>query len=276
MLLVLLQRPDLLLLRLQLARNRSQRLLAPGLLGLQLAAPAALLALERGEPVATGLDLLGTTPGLVEVGAQAVDQREPRASQVLEVMRITRELIGVLRREQRRHAVRTAVHVVPPQPLGKLAAARIDAQAGLALLGLEQCELLLGVAALGLEPGQFAHHAGHRALGLGERFRRAGPGGLGAGHLLLQVADALLEIVEVGAPLRDVAPGLSESHVGCRATEKRGGQDKRRSGVSMQHAAQRPRVPQHSSLRRAAGAGVMARIRQPRASRFDARFPITG
>jgi hypothetical protein len=44
----------------------------------------------------------------------------------------------------------------------------------------------------------------------------------------------------------------------------------------MQHAAQRPRVPQHSSLRRAAGADVVARIRQPRASRFDARFPITG
>lgn len=55
LLLVLLQRPDLLFLRLQLARNLRKRLLASSLLGLQFAAPAALLALGCGKPVAARL-----------------------------------------------------------------------------------------------------------------------------------------------------------------------------------------------------------------------------
>lgn len=188
-------------------------------------------------------------------------------------MRITGELIGVLRREQRRHAVGPAMHVVTAQPLGKLVAARVDARPGLALFGLEQRELLLGVAALALELGQLAHHAGDRALGVRQRFRRTGSAGLGAGHVLLQVLNALLEIVEVGAALGDLARRLGQRHFRRRgAAQERDDQGKCRPGVSMQHAVQRPRVPQHSILRCATGAAWVAHVWPPRAPHIDSPF----
>ena len=114
------------------------------------------------------------------------------------------------------------MHVMAPHPVGQLAATRVDARGSLALLALEHRELLLGPPALALDAAELAHRARHRALGLDEGLLRSAALGLGPCHLILQFADALLELVEVGAPLGDLAAGL-----GKRRTRHAGQGDER-------------------------------------------------
>ena len=110
-LLVLLQRADLLLLVLQLARNLRQRLFAPRLHGFELGLPTALRSRERHQAVTARLDLGGTRRRLAQVCAQAIDQPQARAPQVFEIVRVTRKLVRIPRGQQRRHAIGTAMHI---------------------------------------------------------------------------------------------------------------------------------------------------------------------
>ncbi|MCK6410184.1 MAG: hypothetical protein L6Q70_13465 [Thauera sp.] len=209
-LLVVLQGVDLLLRGLQLARDLGKRRLAARLVGLQLRTPRTLLGLERSETIAAAADLFGAPAGFGEVGAQPLDERETRLPELLEVMRVTGKLVGIARRQQRRDAVGCAVHIVATQPFGELAPARLDARGGLALLALEQRKLLLGGLALALDLRQIARCARNSALRFGQRLLRAAAIGLRLCHLVLQVADALLELIQIGASLGDLRARLGE------------------------------------------------------------------
>src|SRR5690606_6101663 len=81
----------------------------------------------------------------------------------------------------------------------------VDAPRGFALLSLQHAQLLLCILTLRLKLRELPGCTRHGALGLGKRLRRFRTACLRTGHLLLQVADALLQISQIRTVLVDLA-----------------------------------------------------------------------
>ncbi|HRP75449.1 MAG TPA: hypothetical protein PKZ27_07615 [Rhodocyclaceae bacterium] len=193
---------NLLLLRTDLPIQHLQGIRAGTLHFLQFALLPTLFRLEHNQAVASLTDGGDQLLQLPQIGPQRIDQFEPCPTDLLHISRVTRDLVGIASRQEKRHIIST-VHVVTPEPAGEFRLARCDPLVDPQPFRLLCCKILLRRCAIIAQLPQAPACSRNRTFGGCEFSRGIGAARLRIGKGSFEFADTSLHLFQVGAALQD-------------------------------------------------------------------------